>query len=304
MHRIRSWLSPKNRALALFLGAALFSLPGAIRLARRVIELAPLPYEQRRARELGEFYTSLRAIEKTLPPGDVNVTLIGPNAIDRAIFINYYLYPRVSHLYASTPGRPLLATEATGPVRRTIVKEPRASPDAHREFIVPIVTALEAGDGYATEAVIEAERETRVTFTLMPSGATKTVAVRGRLVFNDLVHEAFGVMTTGWLRVRADEPVRAAFWFVNRGRAVAAEVPLLSEPIAELPAPQPIAGGEKLWVLNPGAAAVTVRINGREEIIEGGALRQFGAQPRNDVQGPVIAFTSAKMPDGNTRFAW
>ena len=303
MAPIESWHSPKSKALAVFLGAALFSLPGAVRLVQRTIELAPLRHEERRARELGESYTSLRAIEKTLPPGDVNVLLIGPNAIDRGIFINYYLYPRVAHLYASAPGRPLLVTEATGPVRRTIVKEPRASSGAHREFIVPIVTALQGGDGYATEAIVAAERDTRVTFTLMPSGTTKTYVVRARepLILNDVVHESFGVMTTGWLRVRSEQPVRAAFWFVNRGRAVAASVPV----ITELPSlPRRIAGGEKLWVLNPGTSAVTARVNGREEVVEGGALRQFAAERMNEVDGPVVAFTSMKMPDGNTRFVW
>ncbi|MFL6245392.1 MAG: hypothetical protein ACJ74H_05170 [Thermoanaerobaculia bacterium] len=300
MLRIESWLSPKRKALAVFLGAALFSLPGAVRLAQRIIELAPLPYEERRARELGELYTSLRAIEKTLPPGDVNVLLLGPNAIDRAIFINYHLYPRASHLYTAAPGRPLLVTEATGPVRRTIVKELRASADARRELIVPIVTASQSGDGYATEAIIEGD--TRVTLTLMPSGAMKTYVVRARepLIFSDIVHESFGVMTTGWLRVRAEQPVRAGFWFVNRARAVAAPVPA----IAQIPVTHRLAGGEKLWVLNPGAAAVTVRVNGREEVIDAGALRQFGAQAMNEVEGSVVAFTSAKMPDGNTRFGW
>lgn len=300
---IGSWLSPNRKAIAVFLGAALFSLPGVVRLAQRILELAPLPYEERRARELGELYTSLRMHQKTLPPGDVNVLLIGPDAIDRAIFINYHLYPRASHLYASAPGRPLLVTEATGPVRRTIVKDLRTPADAHRELIVPIVTSLQSGDGYAAEGIIEAGRDTRVTLTLMPSGATKTHVVRAGvpLLFSDVVHDSFDVMTTGWLRVRAEEPVRAAFWFVNRARAVAAEVPA----ITTLPAmPQRIAGGEKLWVLNPNAAAVTARVNGGEEVIDGNALRQFGAQPMNDVDGPVIAFTSTKQPDGNTRFSW
>jgi hypothetical protein len=207
----------------------------------------------------------------------------------------------VSRLYASAPGRPLLVTEATGPVRRTIVKEPQASSEAHREFIVPIVAALQGGDGYATEAIVEAEHDTRVTFTLMPSGAMKTHAVRARepLILNDVVHESFGVMTTGWLRVRSEQPVRAAFWFVNRGRAVAASVPVITE-VPSLP--QRIAGGEKLWVLNPWPGATKVRVNGREVVIEGGALRQFGTEAMNEVEGAVVAFTSMKMPDGNTVF--
>lgn len=300
--------SPKHKALAVFLGAALFSLPGMVRLAQRTIELAPLPYEERRAHQLGDFYRSLRTLEKTLPPGDVNVLLAGPNAIDRGIFVNYYLYPRASHLYlgempADAPRLPLLVTEATGPVRRTIVKDPRASSGASRELIVPIVTALQGGDGYATEAVVEAERGTRVTLTLMPSGAARTYTLRAHepLILNDVVHGGFGVMTTGWLRVHADEPVRAAFWFVNRGRVVATQVPLVTEMP---PLPHVLAGGEKLWVLNPAPTAVTARVNGRDEVIEGGALQTFPAQERNEVDAsePLISFTSTKTPNGNTTF--
>lgn len=309
MRRIESWLSPNRKAIAVFLGAALFSLPGAVRLVHRAIELAPLPYEQRRERELGEFYPSLRTHERTLPPGDVNVLLVGENAIDRGIFINYYLYPRASHLFfgempADTPRRPLLVTEATGAVRKTIVREPRATSAAQREMLVPIVTALQGSDGYATEAVFVSDREARVSLTLMPSGATKTFDLRARLplVFNDLVFESFGVTATGWLRVQATSPVRAGFWFVNRGKAVAAPVPLATPS----PGMHRVAGGEKLWVLNPSAGAITARVNGANETIEANALRVFGAQAMNEVEStqPLVAFTTAKQTNGNTSFTW
>jgi hypothetical protein len=310
MRRIESWLSPKHQSLAVFLGALLFSLPGAVRLAQRMIELAPLPYEERRAHVLDESYPSLRALEKTLPPGDVNVLLLGPNAIDRGIFINYHLYPRASHLYfgeipADAPRRPLLVTEAHGPVRKTIVRDLPVSADAHRELIVPLVAALQGSDGYATEAVFRAERDARVTLTLLPAGLEKTYVVRARepLVFSDVVYECFGRMTTGWLRVRAEEPVRAGFWFVNRGRVVASPIPIIT---TIPPLPHRIAGGEKLFVLNPGAAAVAARVNGHAEVIDAGALRLFSAQEVNEVDAdaPLIAFTSTKTEDGNTRFAW
>ena len=297
------------RAVAVFLGAALFALPGAVRLAYRTIELAPFTSEERRVRELGEKYVSMRALEKTLPPGDVNVLLAGPNAIDRGVFVNYYFYPRAAHLYfdmpAQTPRRPLLVTEAEGPLRRTIVKDPRASSRPHRELIVPFAAALQGEDGYATEAVIETARDTRVTLTLLPAGATKTYAVHvgEPLILNDVAHDIAGAMATGWLRVRSEEPVRAAFWLVNRARVVAAPLPLIAEMP---PLPHRLAGGEKLWVLNPGTSAVTARVNGREETIDGGALRMFFAESVNEVDAeqPLISFTSAKTRDGNTNFLW
>jgi len=291
--------------VSVFLASFLFSLPGAVRLLQRAVELAPLPYEERRNRELTEMYPSLRAVEKSLPPGDVNVLLLGPNAVDRGVFINYHLYPRASRLYigampAEAPRRPLLVTEAYGPVRRTIVKEPRVSSQAHREFIVPIVAALQGSDGYMTQAVIEGERGTRVMLTLMPSGATKTYVLDGQLILNDVVHEIFGAMTTGWLRVHADRPVRAAFWFVNRARAVAAPVPLVTQVP---PLPHRFAGGEKLFVLNPGPSPVIARIDGREEVIAAGALHVSTGTSVDAVQ-PLFSFTSSKMSDGSTRFLW
>jgi hypothetical protein len=313
MARIGSFLSPKSRPLVVFLGAALFALPGAVRLAQRTIELAPFTPEERRVRELGEPYVSMRALEKTLPPGDVNVLLVGPNAIDRGVFVNYYFYPRAAHLYfdmpAQTPRRPLLVTEAEGPLRRTIVKDPRASSRPHRQLIVPFAAALQGEDGYATEAVLEAARDTRVTLTLLPAGAAKTYAVRAGepLILNDVAHVIAGAMTTGWLRVRSEEPVRAAFWLVNRARVVAAPLALITEMP---PLPHRFVGsekgGEKLWVLNPGISAVTARVNGREETIDGGALRMFFAESVNEVDAeqPLISFTSTKTADGNTSFLW
>jgi hypothetical protein len=309
MARIGSFLSPKSRPVFVFLGAALFALPGAVRLAQRTIELAPFTPEERRERELGEKYVSMRALDKTLPPGDVNVLLVGPNAIDRGVFVNYYFYPRAAHLYfdmpAQTPRRPLLVTEAEGPLRRTIVKDPRASSDSYREMLVPFAAALQGEDGYATEAVIETARDTRVTLTLLPAGAAKTYTVRAGepLILNDVAHEIAGAMATGWLQVRSEEPVRAAFWLVNRARVVAAPLPLITEMP---PLPHRFAGGEKLWVLNPGTAAVTARVNGREETIGGGALRMFFAESVNEVDAkqPLISFTSTKTAYGNTSFLW
>jgi hypothetical protein len=307
MRRFRSWLWPKG---VVFLAAVLFSLPGSVRLVRTMLELAPLAYEQRRARVLTELYPSLRANERALPPGDVSVLLLGPHAIDRGVFINYHLYPRASHLYfdsipAGAPRRPLLVTEAYAPVRRTIVKDLRPSPAAHRELLVPLVAAIQGGDGYATEGIFEAARDTRVTLTLMPSGATRTYDVRANepLILGDLVYDGFGATTTGWLRVRSDEPVRAAFWLVNRARAIGAPVALVTRMP---PLPQRFAGGEKLWILNPGTAAVTARVNGRDEPIAAGALRVFagGELLEVDAGQPLLSFTSTKTRDGNTSFLW
>ena len=163
----------KNKALA-FSSAGVVLAAGSRTPRTTHIELAPLTYEERRALNWDRLYTSLRGLEKSLPPGDVNVLMAGPQAIDRGIFVNYHLYPRASHLYfdaipAEAPRGPLLVTEATGPVRRTIVKEPRVSSSAQRELIVPIVTALQGGDGYASRGDHRGERDTRVMLKLRPS---------------------------------------------------------------------------------------------------------------------------------------
>jgi hypothetical protein len=303
---VRMW-----RHLLVFALVAAFSAPGFLSLTRRAFSLATLDPEARREVALGEPYRSIRDLDREIPAGEpLAVLLRGPGALDRGVFVNYYVYPRRSfnHFERQLPAdapRYLAVVEAEGPVRRTIVGKAEPDADAATRFLVPFVAAAQGNDAYATEAVFVAERAAEIRLTLMPDGISRTIRLDAATerTFGDVVYENFGTVVTGWLDVQASAPVRAGFWFVNRGRAVAAPVRIFSEA-SQRPV---VAGGERLWVVNPAPEPVRARVNGREETLAARALVSFAAQPVNTVEAwprGVVAFTTAKEADGNTTFRW
>jgi hypothetical protein len=296
----------------LFLSAAAFTAPGLARIIRQTIELAPLAMDERRARILGDDYRATRELARVLPEND-NIALFtadygGP--VDRAIFVNYYLFPRATKIYVkqlvTLAPRTTIVVPRSGPIRRTFNPDPKPYSAPMTDFIVPFAAAVDALDPYTTEMVIEAERPTRVTLTLMPSAAAKTHAIApGRpLILGDVVFQSLGTKGIAWLRVHADAPVRAGVWFVNRGGAQSWPIALLTDLP---PLPQRIAGGEKLWVINTADADVPLRVNGYDESLRPREIRSYGAQPVNTIEGnaPVFAFATQKIVEtGNTRFLW
>ena len=274
-----------------FVSVLVSVLPSLVPLLRRAIVLAPLTVEERRARLMGDFYTSLQTIPRDRP---VAILLLGRDALDRGVFVNYFLYPTPARVHQDrlpthAPAS-VVAVAREGPVRRTVVAHPRPSTLIEGEAFVPFVASVFGADSYATEGVIEGAGDASVTLTLMPFGATKTVT--GRHVFSDVVQELLGRRETGWLRIRATKPVRAGFWLVARADAIATPIPLFTHVP---PSPQTIRGGERLWLLNTSANAVTPRVNGREESLPPFVLRAVRAEPVNVVEGEAFAFTSARM---------
>jgi len=87
-------------AAVLILSSAWFVLPRAWRQTVSSARLAGLPYESRRELVLGEFYTSLRALERGLPSSaPLPILMRRKHDVDRAIFASYYLYPRICRFY-------------------------------------------------------------------------------------------------------------------------------------------------------------------------------------------------------------
>ncbi|HEX8407648.1 MAG TPA: hypothetical protein VF883_02205 [Thermoanaerobaculia bacterium] len=287
MRRIGSWLWSKRSAL-LFAAVAACSLPGMVRLVRQTIALAPLDVEARRVAVMGDFYSSLRAVPRNEPAA---ILLLGKNALDRGVFVNYYLYPtpaRMHHDRLSTDApRSIVAVAAEGPIRRTVIAHPPPAEES-QVFIVPFVASAIGKDSYTTEAVFEGDAE--VTLRLLPFGVTKTITAP--YVFSDVVQEILGRRGTGWLRVEATKPVRAAFWFVARADAVSTPLPLMTH---STPASRTFHGGERLWLLNPSNVPTVAAINGQPQLLPAHELRMQPAAPVTRVEGDVIAFTSEKM---------
>lgn len=281
-----SWLWSK-RSVLLFAAVAACSLPGIVPLVRQTIALAPLGVEARRVAVMGDFYASLRTVPRDEPAA---ILLLGKNALDRGVFVNYYLYPTPARMHqdrlSTDAPRSVVAVAAEGPVRRTVIAH--APPGvAAQTFIVPFVASAIGKDSYTTEAVFEGDA--RVTLRLMPFGVTRTITAP--YVFSDVVQEILGRRGTGWLRVEATKPVRAGFWFVARADAIATPLPLN----IGVTTPRTFHGGERLWLLNPHNVPTVATVNGQQQFLPALELRMQPAAPVTRVEGDVIAFTSEKM---------
>ncbi|HEX6098991.1 MAG TPA: hypothetical protein VF432_21940 [Thermoanaerobaculia bacterium] len=94
----------KHLANALVFASVLAAaLPSLVPLLRRAVVLAPMSVEERRAHVMPDFYPSLRTIPRGRPAA---ILLLGDNAIDRGVFVNYYLYAAIV-LAAQKRWRPL-----------------------------------------------------------------------------------------------------------------------------------------------------------------------------------------------------
>ena len=282
------------------------TLPGLVARLREAAALRKLPMHARRERLMGELYRGVERVRAEVPAGErLAIAVIGTADNDESLFFNYYLYPHPTHtypgldLYRGDPKRPKTLISLRGAPHVATYAELRAlgvtpvlravplGAEARTRFVVPLVAAIDGipPDAYSTEGGLEGRGS--VTLTLYPAGVSKTIVINGKQTFSDLVWQCFGRMDTGWLDVRSDVPLRAAFWFVNRGRGVVAELPLLDGPPST---PMRLAppNGAKVWLLNFETKSLTSQP----------ASGPFVAPPN------VYPFASEKLADGNTRFTW
>ena len=275
----------RRLANALVLASVLVAtLPRLVPLVRRAIALAPLSVDDRRAQVMGDFYTSLRAVPRDRP---VAILLLGPRALDRGVFVNYYLYPTPARMHqdrVSTDAPPsIVAVASEGPVRRTVVAHP-PPPEAPRGFVVPFVASAVGKDSYTTEAILEGDAPLQLT--LAPFGVTKTVTPP--YVFSDVVQEMTGRRGIGWLTVGATGAghVRASFWFVARADARATALPLVTGG----PPSRQTVRGARLFLVNPYGVLNFVYVNGRAEILQAGEMREVRGDTENVIEGPVYVW--------------
>ncbi|HKB80871.1 MAG TPA: hypothetical protein VKH35_14255 [Thermoanaerobaculia bacterium] len=302
--------------------ASLPRLADSLRLAARLL---PLSLHERREALMPEFYAN---IEKLRSSGRRPVAVLATTraALDQAVFLTYYLYPREAKTYGTRfawaaldpKTRPSLIVDAASARvttyaavrdadlrREPLLRDPPLPPATRRSFAIPIVSSNDGmpAAAYVIEGALAADVEAHVTLTLFPNGIPKTLTVRGKRTFYDLVYECFGVMQfAGWMRVESDAPVRAAFWLVNQPAHVAAPLHLVSGPLespAHFPAlPHPAI----LWLLNLSDRPVVGKVASHDAPMPPHALYSIDAL--GTVGGPIYAFITAKLPDGNTRFIW
>ena len=273
-----------------------------------------------------------RDLEKAVPPG-VPLALVARSQtdIEAAVLLNYYLYPRRTKLYtdpsqyrgdANAPKTiarvdaargirlltyPELRSDWIGNEYVTAKLEPSSAPGA--EFLVPLVASVDGAgvDSFTTEAVIEnpSERPVTVRLQFFPARTIETVQLGPgeRRTWNDLLYQLFDLSERGWLRLQADAPVRAGFWFVNRGRKQSVRL-AFPPPVAEATFDAP--SGSRLWFVNPHDRKLTVRVNGQATTVDPlawGSVTAAGATAVVPEQ-PIVIFLSSTDAEGKTTFRW
>ena len=314
---------------ALVAGAA-----NIFRITRDAWQLRKFSRDARREHVFPALFTAVHRIERDLPsPETVTILMRTPRDVDGAVFLTYYLYPRPTKYcwsldqYRFEAKRPLETPLAYADlshadaarvmtyaqirdeqIRDTAPLAEPLSEDASQDFTVPFVAAIDGapGDDYMTQADFLPGGDGSLSLTLQPSGKTASSPLHAdqRVVLRDVVYETFGVLTSGWLHVTATTPVHAGVWLINRGRENHVGVPLFSTlPVT----PQHLAAGDRLWVLNTEDVGKRVVVNRTPVEIPPRGLVSFDSAPQtNEVAGAahVLAFTSRKLPDGNTHFEW
>lgn len=320
--------------VALFLSLAWHTAPRLIEGARVAFDLRGLSADERRARVIGPFYESVQRIVKSTPPGEplAVITDARPD-LDAALFFVYYAFPRTVviykalDLYRMDERRPKTTVRidlARSPEARLmpyaeiraeqiggrhIVYAPSAGEEESRSFAVPLVSSGDgpAPDVYTTEVAMEngGASPARVTATIHPSGRRTVIdlAPGEKRTWADFVWQAFGSMEVGWLEVQSDAPVRARFWFVNRGRRDA-DVLRWVKWFRSAKLIVPARG--RLWVINPHESELAVRLNGAEHRLPPRAVIPLEWVGGADIasEREWYAFVTWRDAEQNTRFEW
>jgi hypothetical protein len=311
---------------ALLASVVIPTLPRMLTMMRLARQLWPLAMDQRREVVGGEFYRAVERLRREVPPQEpIALVATRPSDVGESLFVNYYLFPHPTRSYRdrmiygmlNPKDRPRTIVTLSGAprvvsyaelrdmdLRRShVVQNVILPPEGRTQFILPIVTSMDAPppDTYTTEGTLATDGEAHVTLTLQPANLSKTLTIRGTHRFYDLVYECFHRTDTGWLSVRSDAPVRAAFFLVNRGTQAVTPIEIISGPLAHTVA-FPASKTAKLWLLNFGDAPVLARIGSDGLSVPPRALWAVGAH--GAVTGPVFAFLSERLPNGGTRFTW
>lgn len=304
-----------------------------LRLTRDALALARRPYEERRAHFNGSFWRSIAEVRRRMARQDpLPVLLRRGRDFDRALFLSYYIYPRITrfffsldHYRAVAPAPPetpiaYVDVERLDAVRVMTYPEIRAEQAAEETFvppplasavtrdaILPFAVSFDGAppDSYVTQAAFLSDRDGTMTLTLEPDGRAWIVPLHAGTMFvsRDLLWDAFRVQMSGWIRISSTVPLRAGAALVNRGRHRSTPIPIVT---TVPPLPRSVAGGDKLWLLNASMQAAEVKVNGAAVALKAYELQSLPSSATNTIEGTaaVLPFTSRKLPDGNTRFVW
>jgi hypothetical protein len=326
------WLTRIAAAL-LFVSLAASTLPRLIAIVNNARTLLPLSYEARRERQMGPWYASIEKLRRELPKKEPVALIAPPRDVDAAVFASYYLYPIRTRLYAGRnayrnaapdPARPnvIVSVNAAHAERteytilrdrdlragRRVVTTPQLSA-AMTSFAIPVAASLDgpSPDTFLIEATLansgDAPAEVRVMF--WPKGLVRTISIppRTTAAYYDFVYQLFGLMNIGWIRIDSTQPLRGAFYFVNRGRADATLLPSAITEGTRI-GPAPLHRDTKLFVMNPKDTRATAILNGESISLDPHAFFSRPIESLPVVGGDVYAFVTTRELNGRTDFLW
>lgn len=326
-------LIPRVAGALLFLSLVATTLPRLIALVENARTLMPLSYEGRRERQMGAWYASIQKLRRELPANEPVALITTQRDIDSAVFANYYLFPIHTKLFIGRDNYRNAANDPTLPktivyvtadhAERTtydvlrdrdlragtrVVSAPKLS-EPLTTFILPIAGSL---DGPAPETfVIEATlvnsgpspAEVRMTF--WPKGTVRTITIAPGVTasYYDFVYQLFGVLDRGWMQIDTAQPLRAAFYFANRGRGDATLLPNAGSAATNIAA-APLHRDTKLFVINPSERTATAVIADKSIPIAPHAFVSWPVTAVPRVRGDVYAFVTTRELNGKTDFLW
>jgi hypothetical protein len=326
-------LIPRLAVMLLFLSLAAATLPRLIALAETARSMLPLTYEARRERQMGAWYASVEALRKALPKKKAVALIAAPRDNDAAVFASYYLYPIRTRIFsgrdayrnaAPDPTRPNTIVAVTSQrLERTtydalrdhdlrsgprVVRTPELS-EPSRIFTLPIAASLEgpAPETFVIEATfVNGNRAAaEVCTTFWPNGVQRMMAIPAgaTMSYYDLVHQLFGVTDRGWMRIESTQPLRAAFYFANRGRGDATLLPQVTAGATNIQ-PAPLYRDTKLFLLNPNEVPTDVVVAGETIPLHPHAFVVKSVVALPPVRGNVYAFATTRELNGRTDFLW
>jgi hypothetical protein len=326
-------LIPRIAGAILFLSLAATTFPRLVALVGNARTLWPLRYDARRERQMGQWYASIERLRRQLPANEPVALVAASRDTDAAVFASYYLYPIRTRFFAgrnnyrnaaNDPALPktMVAVNAGRVERITydvlrdrdlraghrVVAAPKLSEPA-RTFVLPLVGSLDgaAPETFVTEATMvnpnPAPAEVRVTF--WPKGIVRTVTLApgASAAYYDLVYQLFGVMDRGWMRVDSSQPLRAAFYFANRGHGDATLLPNATIAATGIAA-APLYRDTKLFLINPNGTPVNAVVGEESIPIDPHAFVSWPIVKVPLVSGDIYAFVTTRELNGRTDFLW
>jgi hypothetical protein len=318
------WLT-RIAAGLLFVSLAASTLPRLVAIVNNARLLMLLTYEARREHQLGSWYASVKKLREELPKKEPVALVAAPHDTDAAVFASYYLYPIRTQLYTGRNGY-RNATNVSGAraeqttyntlrdhdlrAGRRVVTVPQLSELSVR-FILPIAASQDGPtpETFVIEATIvnPSPQRSFVDAHFLPKGDVRrfTIESGATVSYYDLVYQLFGVTGTGWMSINSTAPVRAAFYFVNRGRGDATLLPMNMPTMLKAKIPEgPLYRDSKLFILNPDWRLSVVTVGDETFPMMPGDLISRPVQSVPMVRGDVIAFATTRELNGRTDFLW